>query len=921
MGRIEYNEGYYKNYDTDYSNRAVWEVSFSRIADQLIRDFNPRTVLDAGCAWGYLVEALRDRGVQAYGIDISEYAISKVREDIKPYCAVGSLSEPLPNSLPAKYDLVISIEVLEHLSAEDGDLAIKNLCALTDNIIISSTPDDFSDPTHINVQQPPYWIERFAKQGFYRSLFYDANYISNWAMRFEKIQTDITDLVFGYEHFLQCQRLQKQDLFTSKVYFNMGEGESESNVALLTSSTSEIFRHRITVPVGCRSIRLDPMEGSGCMVCNLYARSDSQSLSIVSHNGYCMGNTLLFSTIDPQMYFDLPENCHWVELSAEITPTPQAAWLELCSAIEKQQHAISQLQTTADEKDQQLQQLAERNTALSHEVQESNKQLMCEREEKNVLKQELQNYCDLTAQFREEAQKLTEDNATLSQEIEEYSRLVAFEREERDALKREIRDYSNLVAHERGEAQKVADAYARTLNSNSWKITKPIRFVMRGVKAVLRPLKKVFVSLKVNGLRTTLRKIKYKLLGKPLPEVSTVPPMMPRVAAVTATQKRSPLEGIAAAPIDPIETVIVHDSVKRLNLVTDTIDSHSLLGGVATALIVATEFANRYDYELRIITRNSDVNPTNYYHIMEISGIEPAKNVSFYSDFDRKQKPVDYKLEVTRDDIFFATSWWSAQAITATTLRPRFFYIIQEVETFFYNYGGEHLLCSQMMENPNIDYIVNSQYLYHYFQENNPHITENGCYFEPAFPEKLYHTKTFTHKSRYKLFFYARPNNPRNLYSIGVYMLNLAVERGILDTNEWDVYCVGQNAPVIQFSNGVSSINLGQLSWTEYAEFLADIDLGLCLMYTPHPSYPPFDVACSGGVVLTNKMMNKVDFPYCKNVILADLEEGSFMEAFAESIALAKNIQQRKRNYETNTICRSWRETLTETISYMGDKI
>lgn len=866
-----YTKQYYDGHLGDnYHDKDEWASFFRNFAKKIVEDIAPKTVLDIGCAFGYMVEYLRELGVEAWGIDTSSYAISQADERIRPYLRVSSACEPLPEDMPQKYDLILNIEVLEHMSMEDGERAIQRMCSYADTIIFSSTGDDFAEPSHINVQQPSYWATRFAKQGFYRNLQYDLNYVSRYAMRLEKKQSSIADIVFDYEFFLQHKQMQKHDAFTSKIYFNMGSGESEENIQLLTGYASEPFHQRINIPTGCRSIRFDPMEGSGCLFWNLHAHSDSQPLPAASHNGYSVDNILLFSTIDPQVHFDLPENCHWVEISAEITPMSQAGWLELCAAVEKQQHKISELLAVVD--------------AQVHDLQ-----------------------------------NLTDDNAALSHEIEEYNKLVAYERDEKDALKREIQDYSNLVAHERGEAQKVADAYARTLNSTSWKITKPMRFVMRTVKTVLRPLKKVFVSLKVNGFKTTLKKVKYKLQGKQVPSAHAVLPC--NTSAVPANHKRSPLEGIAAAPIDPIETVIVHDSVKRLNLVTDTIDSHSLLGGVATALIVATEFANRYDYELRIITRKTDVNPTNYYHIMEISGIEPAKKVSFYSDFERKQKPVDYKLEITKDDIFFATSWWSAQAITATTLRPRFFYIIQEVETFFYNYGGEHLLCSQMMENNNIDYIVNSQYLYRYFQENNPHITENGCYFEPAFPEKLYHTKTFTEKSRYKLFFYARPNNPRNLYSVGVYMLNLAVERGILDTNEWDVYCVGQNAPVIQFSNGVSSINLGQLSWTEYAEFLADIDLGLCLMYTPHPSYPPFDVACSGGVVLTNKMMNKVDFPYCKNVILADLEEDAFMEAFAESIALAKNMQQRKHNYETNTICRSWQDTLTETISYMGDKV
>ena len=59
-----------------------WLQFFGLVADHIVKQIRPRKVLDAGCAKGFLVEALRDRGVEAYGIDLSEYAIGEVRRDI-----------------------------------------------------------------------------------------------------------------------------------------------------------------------------------------------------------------------------------------------------------------------------------------------------------------------------------------------------------------------------------------------------------------------------------------------------------------------------------------------------------------------------------------------------------------------------------------------------------------------------------------------------------------------------------------------------------------------------------------------------------------------------------------------------------------------------------------------------------------------
>ena len=59
-----------------------WPAVFGAFADHLIRALKPARVLDVGCALGFLVEAFWDRGVEAWGLDISTYAIEQVRADV-----------------------------------------------------------------------------------------------------------------------------------------------------------------------------------------------------------------------------------------------------------------------------------------------------------------------------------------------------------------------------------------------------------------------------------------------------------------------------------------------------------------------------------------------------------------------------------------------------------------------------------------------------------------------------------------------------------------------------------------------------------------------------------------------------------------------------------------------------------------------
>ena len=94
-----------------YQRDQVWLDFFDGIAEHIVKRINPETVLDAGCAMGFLVEGLRNRGVQAYGIDISQYAIANVQSKIAEFCSVASITDPFPYI----YNLIIVIKLLEHL--------------------------------------------------------------------------------------------------------------------------------------------------------------------------------------------------------------------------------------------------------------------------------------------------------------------------------------------------------------------------------------------------------------------------------------------------------------------------------------------------------------------------------------------------------------------------------------------------------------------------------------------------------------------------------------------------------------------------------------------------------------------------------------------------------------------------------------
>ncbi len=426
-------------------------------------------------------------------------------------------------------------------------------------------------------------------------------------------------------------------------------------------------------------------------------------------------------------------------------------------------------------------------------------------------------------------------------------------------------------------------------------------------------LRKSYTAIKNEGIKGFINKsIHYLAKGDTIFPVCVTKDSKELTVSFMLSRHFRNLQRIPYLPINSEEL--------RINMVTDSLEKDSLFGGVATALIITTIWAQFRKCKLRIITRTAPVNAMAYKRIMKINEIINLPEVEFYSDYDRD---IDGKknnaLEVGQSEIFVATSWWSAFAIRKTFPSMKIAYILQEVETFFYPHGDEHSLCQSIMQDKNIVYIVNTKLLFDYFQVHDKNIFLNGISFEPAFTRSLYQMRTKQDdKKKQRLFFYARPNNPRNLFYRGIDFINKGINSGIIDTDKWEIVCLGINVPDVVFDNGYKMINKGILDLDKYGEFLSNVDLALSLMYTPHPSYPPYDVLCSGGVVLTNQCENKKEFQFSKNAILFDLNSNdSFLTNLEKAIALAENVEKRVNNLQQSNISRSWYESLKSTITFL----
>jgi Methyltransferase domain len=344
---------------------------------------------------------------------------------------------------------------------------------------------------------------------------------------------------------------------------------------------------------------------------------------------------------------------------------------------------------------------------------------------------------------------------------------------------------------------------------------------------------------------------------------------------------------------------------RRVSMVTDSINAGTLFGGVSTGLIFSALLSKRLGANLRIITRTEAPDRENLRKVFELHGIDWKGNVQFAFSGDGEQ------IDVGEQDLFVTTSWWTAWSTKSSIAAENILYILQEDERMFYPMGDDRLRCQEMLSDPGLRFIVNSRLLFdHFVDEGFGNIAQNGVWFEPAFPETSYRPDAWRDSAKMNFFFYARPKNQRNLYFRGVEAISAALDKEILDPRRWEIYFIGKDLSEILLPGGIEPILLESLDWSEYTTRVRRTDLGLSLMYTPHPSYPPLDLAACGAVAVTNRYGRKVSLDqYSKNIICVDDDVKSLVHGIANGIALAKDKKTRQRNFDESRLARDWKKS------------
>jgi SAM-dependent methyltransferase len=186
-----FDEKYYEdginNHISGYENYQWMPERTIREATSIIEKINFNSVLDFGCAKGFMVYAMSLLGKNASGVDISEYAISAAMPQVKDKVKLINTAD----DIPGYYDLLMAKDVLEHVPYDVLPKMLQTFRNKCTNILVAVPLGENKkyrirqyemDITHVIREPEEFWLKTLGDAGFKIKFFdYQMGHLKgNW---------------------------------------------------------------------------------------------------------------------------------------------------------------------------------------------------------------------------------------------------------------------------------------------------------------------------------------------------------------------------------------------------------------------------------------------------------------------------------------------------------------------------------------------------------------------------------------------------------------------------------------------------------------------------------------------------------------------------------------------------------------------
>ncbi|HEY7151410.1 MAG TPA: hypothetical protein VH391_06990 [Solirubrobacterales bacterium] len=377
----------------------------------------------------------------------------------------------------------------------------------------------------------------------------------------------------------------------------------------------------------------------------------------------------------------------------------------------------------------------------------------------------------------------------------------------------------------------------------------------------------------------------------------------------------------------PLELDVTERVPRRVNIIHPAVDLKHFFGSFIGIFNLARRLGER-GHRVRLIALEGAELPADWREqLARYEGIGDSVEsleVAFAADRARA-------VEVNPEDALIATHWSAAHVAAAALpdLRAeRFLYLIQEYDPFAFPMGSAAALARGSYDLPHVA-LFSTELLREWFAANAVGVFANGrqagerdsASFDNAItPVGPVSARELNHPGPRRLLYYARPEEhaARNMFEVGMMALDQAVASGRFAG--WELAGVGTvelGGGAIPLPRSGARLRLiPRSAQPDYASLLSSCDVGMALVYTPHPGLVAIEMAAAGMSTVTNTFENKDAAAIRRisaNLIAADPSVDGIAAALAAAEERSDSLDERA---EASRVAwpTSWEEALSDEL-------
>ncbi len=337
----------------------------------------------------------------------------------------------------------------------------------------------------------------------------------------------------------------------------------------------------------------------------------------------------------------------------------------------------------------------------------------------------------------------------------------------------------------------------------------------------------------------------------------------------------------------------------RLNLVVYSINLAERFGGIQSSLDLLEELGHFFP-NLRILITSNEPQAEDLKTLPDFVSVSPSEESLIPKQIQFLGASPDRSFYVGKNDVFITHGWWEAYRAEKWTAwqseafcnpRRELVFMIQEFEPGCYPFSSRYALANQALKTsiPHIA-VINTSLLADHYRLQGYKFQKIFC-FEPSMNiQLLTNLEKLKNTPKEKILFcYCRQTAERNAFELVALALREWAQR-FSSSCKWTIISAGAPHDPFEIAPGVIVRPKGKLTLENYSNLLSRSAVGLSLMISPHPSYPPLEFAHYGMRVLTNSFGTKDISSWHDNICsVADLRP----EKIASELAvLCRNAEK-----------------------------